>query len=295
MHLGCKQKSGGVLIRSAFFLVCLTSASVPTAAQDSANPAAEKWRAKDGLYAEPGADLGERCMDHNELIVELADKSISGDEWNCKISKFTDFAPGSVRLDGTCTELDDKPYKTVFSLKKIDDRTILYGASTKGKKIPGDKCLFALRKPNASMPRQKRGTWQKPNRRPRRDRPKPAAQKWRPKTGPYAQLGADFGKRCKDFGDATIDLAEKTIGSSEQECKIINLTDTASGAIRLDVSCVDTERENPHKEIILLKKVDEKAIFYRQSYKENFKYPGVKYFYCPEEAQRMYIESKKIK
>jgi hypothetical protein len=124
---------------------------------------------------------------------------------------------------------------------------------------------------------------------------KPTIEKWRPKDGPYANLGADFSERCRDFGEVTIDLAEKSIGSSEQKCDIIKLTDTAPGAIRLDISCVSTDREEPHKEIILLKKAKENAIFYRQTYKEKFNYPDAKYSYCPEDAQRMYLESKKIK
>src|SRR5580693_4469577 len=94
---------------------------------------------------------------------------------------------------------------------------------------------------------------------------KPVMEKWRPKDGAYASLSADFSQRCRDFGDATIDLAEGEVASSEQKCEIVKLTDAAPGTIRLDVSCISTDREEPHKEIVLLKKVDEKTIFYRQT------------------------------
>lgn len=124
---------------------------------------------------------------------------------------------------------------------------------------------------------------------------KETPEKWRPKAGPYASLGADFSQRCGDFGDATIDLPAKSIGSSEQRCSIVKLTDTAPDAISLDVSCVSTDREEPHNEIVLLKKAKGNAIYYRQTYKEQFKYPQAKYSYCPDDAQRMYLESKKIK
>jgi hypothetical protein len=121
---------------------------------------------------------------------------------------------------------------------------------------------------------------------------KTATEKWRPKAGPYASAGADFAVSCRDFGDATIDLAENSVGSSEQKCNIVKLTDTGPGAIRLDVSCVSTDREEDHREIVVLKKVDANTIFYRQTYKEKFKYPGARYSYCPEDAQRMYLEVK---
>jgi hypothetical protein len=293
--LGYKSKSCRAFICSTFVLAGLISVSASAVAQDRAKLATEKWRPKDGLYAEPGTDLGERCMDHTEVVVELAEKSISGNEWNCKIIKLTDVAPDTVRLDATCTELEDKPYKAIFLLKKIDDRTILYSASTKGKKDPGQPMSFCPEQGQRRYAEAKARDLAEAQQKAAEERSKPSTEKWRPKDGPYASLGADFSKRCGDFGDATIDLAEKAVGGSEQKCEIIKLTDAAPGAIRLDVSCVDTEREDPHKEIILLKKVDENTIFYRQTYKEKFKYPGAKYSYCPEEAQRMYIESKKIK
>lgn len=130
-------------MRSAFSFACLMGASAPALAQDSARPATEKWRPKDGLYAEPGADLNDRCMDHTEVVVELADKSISGNEWKCKIIKLADIAQGTVRLDATCTELEEKPYKTIFLLKKIDDKTILYRTYSNGKfKAPAEPMSY---------------------------------------------------------------------------------------------------------------------------------------------------------
>jgi hypothetical protein len=83
-------------MRSVFSLACLMSVSAPALAQDGAKPATEKWRPKDGLYAEPGTDLKDRCMDQTEFVVELADKSISGNEWSCKITKLADTASGAI-------------------------------------------------------------------------------------------------------------------------------------------------------------------------------------------------------
>ena len=134
--MSCKRKRHRVFAGSAFVLLCLLSVSLPTFAQDSAK-VTRRWSPKDGLYADPGADLGERCMELTEVVIELADKSISGNEWNCTINKRTAIAPNTLKLDATCADLEEKPYQVVFLLKKIDDKTILYAASTKEKKDPG--------------------------------------------------------------------------------------------------------------------------------------------------------------
>lgn len=115
--MNSKPKSHRLLAGSALVLSCLISVSLPAVAQDSAKATAN-WRPKDGIYADPGAGLGERCMDHTELVIELPDKSISGDEWNCKINKFTGAAPDTVKLDATCTNLDEKAVQGDVLVKK---------------------------------------------------------------------------------------------------------------------------------------------------------------------------------
>jgi hypothetical protein len=121
---------------------------------------------------------------------------------------------------------------------------------------------------------------------------RPATEKWRPKDGVYAEPGASFNARCGEFGDTVIELAEKWTSGGEEGCKIIKLTDTSPGAIRLDVTCTEIDRETPYKEIIVLKKMDEKTIFLRETQNEKFKRPGGPFSYCPEEFQRAYIEQK---
>ncbi len=120
---------------------------------------------------------------------------------------------------------------------------------------------------------------------------KPTTERWRPKDGTYAEPGANFNTRCGEFGDTQIERAENSINGGEEGCKIVKLSDTAPGAIRLDVVCTDIEREKPYKEIVLLKKIDEKTIFLRETQNGKFKRPGGKMSYCPEEAQRMYTEA----
>jgi hypothetical protein len=271
--------------------------SAPAVAQDSATAATEKWRPKDGLYAEPGTDLGERCMDHTEVVVELAEKSISGNEWNCKITKLTDAAPDTVRLDAICTELEDKPYKAIFLLKKIDDRTILYGASTKGKKDPGQPMSFCPEQGQRRYAEAKARDLAEAQQKTAEERSKPTVEKWRPKDGVYAGP-TNFNDKCGDSPDLFLELAENALSAGGEEmCKIVKLADTAPGTITLDVTCTDIERETPYKKIILLKKIDEKTIFWRATADAKLKFAnaGVRVSYCPEEAQRMRIEAKKIK
>jgi hypothetical protein len=122
--------------------------------------------------------------------------------------------------------------------------------------------------------------------------------KWRPKDGLYAEPGANFNDRCRDRTEVFVELANKSIGGSEYDCKIRKLTDTGPDAVRLEAACADVNRqtpspETPVREIILLKKIDEGTIFYRGTTNGKFKEAGGKFSYCPEDTQRMYSEEKK--
>jgi hypothetical protein len=140
-------------MRSAFALAWLVSISTTILAQDSAKPA-EKWRPKDGLYDAPGANLNDRCMDHTEFVVELADKSISGNEWGCKITNLTDQAPGAIRLDMTCSDYnlaefikdpnpEERKFKEIILLRKIDEKSMFVRKTVNGKfKDPDWRAAF---------------------------------------------------------------------------------------------------------------------------------------------------------
>jgi hypothetical protein len=119
---------------------------------------------------------------------------------------------------------------------------------------------------------------------------------WRPKDGIYAAPGKDFVHQCGEFGEVVLKLTQKSFVVDEVACTITKLTDTAPGAIRLDMTCSDvnlaaalnepTERE--FKEIMLLKKVDDKTLFARKTENGKFTVPGWQISYCPEKAQRSY-------
>jgi hypothetical protein len=123
---------------------------------------------------------------------------------------------------------------------------------------------------------------------------KTAPDRWRPKDGTYAAPGPEFGARCGEYGDTQIDWSSKFISGGEEGCKISRLSDPVPGSIKLDVVCESADREGrPYKEIILLKKIDEKTIFIRETQDGKFKRPGGRMAYCPDELQRLYSESKK--
>lgn len=81
----------------------------------------------------------------------------------------------------------------------------------------------------------------------------------------------------------------QTACSTYDRCTILRLP-----VSQLDVVCESADREGrPYNEIILLKKIDEKAIFVRETQDGKFKRPGGSMAYCPDSAQRLYNDSKK--
>ncbi|WOH68098.1 hypothetical protein [Bradyrhizobium sp. BWA-3-5] len=45
----------------------------------------KQWCPKDGIYASPGADFGDRCMKSGEVVVGLSEGSISSGKAECKV------------------------------------------------------------------------------------------------------------------------------------------------------------------------------------------------------------------
>jgi len=121
----------------------------------------------------------------------------------------------------------------------------------------------------------------------------PRAEKWRPKNGIYAEPGTGFNARCGEFGDTLIEWNDNYISGGEEGCKIAKVSDMATGSIKLDVLCTNSDTETPYKEIILLKKVNDKTIFFRETQNGKFSRDGGEMTYCPAPAQRLYIDSKK--
>lgn len=128
----------------------------------------------------------------------------------------------------------------------------------------------------------------------------PAEAKWRPKEGTYASPGKGFAEACGEFGDLVVRLREKDISGHEWGCKVRKLTDTAPGAIRIDLTCSDynlaEDLKKPEgaefKEIILLKKIDDKSMLVRKTLDGKFRDPEWKAVYCSKEAQQIFREAE---
>jgi hypothetical protein len=128
----------------------------------------------------------------------------------------------------------------------------------------------------------------------------PAAEKWRPTEGLYAAPGASFRASCLEYGALIIELGTNRISGNEWGCDVTKLTDTAPGAIRLDMTCDDYnlaetlgDRDSEYrkfKETMLLRKDGDSSMFVRKT--SNGKFRGVAWraAYCPVETQRAYTD-----
>jgi hypothetical protein len=128
--LNGKQTYRRVVAQAAFGLVCLMALATPALAQVNTNPAIAIWRPKDGLYAHPGKDFDSRCGEYGDIIIGLTEKSVSGHEWDCNVTKRTDTAPDAITLNMTCSDYnlaatlfprdpksEEKEFKEVLVLK----------------------------------------------------------------------------------------------------------------------------------------------------------------------------------
>ena len=128
-------------------------------------------------------------------------------------------------------------------------------------------------------------------------------KKWRPATGYYASPGKEFDSDCrKEYGVFNVDLPKKSVSGFEWSCEINKLTDTASGAIKLNMTCDDlnmpasagpNSQERSFKEVMLLERTSGKSMFVRKTINGKFKGPNWQADFCPEDVQRAYIEAEK--
>lgn len=107
-------------------------------------PAQTKWRAKDGTYAVPGNDFDEQCGEFGDVVIELAENTISGNERSCRVATLRDAAPNAIRLDLICDDYNlaisigdpspyDRKFREIMLLKKIDGDTISVRKTVNGK------------------------------------------------------------------------------------------------------------------------------------------------------------------
>jgi hypothetical protein len=108
----------------------------------------------------------------------------------------------------------------------------------------------------------------------------PVIEKWRPEDGLYGlDSGQAFVPPCDDLPLHHIELGKKLIVAIEvYQCKITRLKDIAPGTLRLDANC-DTD-DGKSKDVITLRKIDEKSFFMRWSGKGR---PEWRFVYCSKD------------
>jgi hypothetical protein len=133
-------------LQAVLVFLTLSSVTASAAAQDKTKPVPvdEKWRPKDGLYGIRTCQERDKGEDEQVVVIELAKKSINPFEQYCTITRLTDTAPGSIRLDVACTDvLTDEPFPEVFILKKVDNDKIFVRETQEGKFTrPGGRMAY---------------------------------------------------------------------------------------------------------------------------------------------------------
>lgn len=169
------------------------------------------WRPTDGYYESPGKDFDADCRkDHGVFTIELAKKWVGGFEWNCDVNKITDTAPGAIKLNMTCYDLNmpssardpnagERPFKGVMLLERINQKSMSVRKTIAGKfKGPSRRADYCPKDVQQQrIEAEKRAAEEAKYKLPEElSRP----NQWRPKDGIYAGTGPDFGDRCAKSG-----------------------------------------------------------------------------------------------
>ena len=275
---------------STLALVCLIGASVPAFAQERTKPMTDKWRPKDGIYAAPDKDFIRQCRDSADVIVSLGEKTISGNEWSCSVTRLTDTAPGAIRLDMTCydynlaqsiNEKDDRKFKETMLLQRMDQKSMSVRKTLNGK-FKGPDWRAAYCPEDAQRAFTEASAHNQAEAEQKAAEEKLRLHPWRPLEGIYTTSGANFDDQCRKGGDATIALSERSIVSGADKCNVTFIRNEPD-AIKLFATC-NQAPANP--ETIVLKKVDDKTVFIQKSTNGNFADAGKQLSYCGQDAQK---------
>jgi hypothetical protein len=319
--LSFDQKRDRILALAAFTLAWLLSAGTSTFAQGTSKPATEKWRPKEGTYAAPGADFSVKCGEDGDVIVELKDNSISGNEWSCKVTNLTETAPDAIRLNMTCYDYNlalfinsrdpnayERKFKEIMLLRKNNGNSVFVRKTLNGKfKNPEWRASYcpeeAQRMHTEATASNKAEAAQKAVEERLKLNP------WRPQDGVYATSGTNFEDRCVNASDATIEITERSISSGTDKCSVTFIRDEPN-AIRLFATCSpepnaqgsigrigdgDSIPALPGSETIILKKVDDNTVFLQKSKNGDFIDSGKQLSYCGQDVQRMHAQQKAAK
>ena len=310
MPLNMDQMRHCAVALLALALTGLTIGSVPTSAQNAAKPSTEKWRPKDGTYANPGKDFDNDCRESYMIFIELTEKAVAGDEWGCNVTGLVDTAPGAIRLSMICDNYnlagrlklpENTRFKETMLLRKIDDKTIFIHRTTNGKfSGPGGRVAYCPEEVQRADREAKESAKAEAARKAEQER---LSRSDHPRDGVYAAPDEKFDEQCAKFGDAVVELAKQLISVGPNKCKIRDSKDQYPDIVRLTATC--TENPGPsftvspdghsatvqsvYDERVMLKKTDDNTI--RLWVPEDdgyFRGPGRELRYCSDQIQRAY-------
>ncbi|MDI1265638.1 MAG: hypothetical protein PS018_20520 [bacterium] len=322
--MNCKQTDycaiTGLALVSAL-LGALTSAL----AQPSPASTLEKWRPADGYYESPGKDFDSDCRkEYGVFAIELAEKSVSGFEWNCSVNKVTDTAPGAIKLNMTCYDINmptsardpdagERPFEEIMLLKRINHKSMsvrkTIARQFKGPSWQADYCPEDVQRMH--IEEKKRAKEEARYKIPEQlARP----NQWRPKDGIYAGTGPDFSDHCAKSGDIAIGLVDGSISSGKTECKVVEVMNTGQAAMSLSMTCSQpTAKQAPSAakkgaetssrreagtsslDVVRMSRIDDNTFHMQKTVNRKFKDDGGPVAYCPDEAQRAYAAKREKK
>lgn len=84
------------------------------------------WRPKPGVYATPGNDFSERCLQPGNTIIDLDQRSVASGSDKCGVTSIRD-NPDNIQVFVAC---NTPPSPETVILKRIDDKTLLLRKSS---------------------------------------------------------------------------------------------------------------------------------------------------------------------
>lgn len=326
MFLNCRLRGYRFIAALVLSVTCMFAGATPCLSQESEKGATERWRPKDGLYASPDKDLEMQCGEFGELAISLSEKSVSRNEWSCRINRLTDATPSSVKIDMTCYDYNlalsldgrdpnayERKFKEILLLKRVNDTSIsvrkTLNGQFKGPSWQADYCPADVQRRHIEQ--AKRAVEEAKYKIPEQlSRP----NQWRPKDGIYASTGPDFIDRCAKSGDVAIGLIDGSISSGKAQCKVIEVMNTGQAAMSLNMTCSQSpakQAPSPAKkspetgvrrepgtsslDVIRMTRIDDNTFHMQKTVDRKFRDDGGPVAYCPDEAQRAYAARKASK
>jgi hypothetical protein len=312
--LGCKAR------KVALALPVLTTLVLPCAAQEAASSPQAKWRPEDGIYAAPGKDFLASCSEYDDIVIDLRDRSVSGNEWSCKITSVVNEAPDAIKIEMTCDDYnlaqyinprDPKPeerrFKEILLLKRIDAGTIVVHKSSNGKfKYPAWTASYCPKETQRSYAKAKTEGKQKAKEESKQKaEQEQALRNAHPRDGVYSAAGADFEDRCAKFDDTIVAFAGKSIATASNICKIENTRVQLPDTVRIDAACTLQAASGPEtvsvqdpntiqdRENLMFKKIDDKTVILWIINNGHFTGDGRTLSYCSDKVQRAYVGQRR--